>query len=269
MANNSRLSSILTAYRSTIMRCARDWGEYEGLDSEKIIRWIDQFADEDHQLAVKILNEIFYLSREDIRDGVKEVVREANQRFNSINRNRILFVPIGQIYEGSAIIARALRDEIGENNIKVMTDLEQLQDDTYNALVFVDDFSGTGGRIKSWWDISETLIRPRGVPFAIALLVTNYIAKPVIEQFSDLISIHELTIEDKVISTESKKFTDDEKESIIEYCTKIADYSKVKLGFGNCGLLVAFKHGCPNNSLPIIWYDNCDDWEALFSRSAL
>ena len=39
-------------------------------------------------------------------------------------------------------------------------------------------------------------------------------------------------------------------------------------GFGNCGLLLAFKHGCPNNSLPVLWYSR-NNWRPFFNRRAI
>lgn len=39
------------------------------------------------------------------------------------------------------------------------------------------------------------------------------------------------------------------------------------LGFGNCQLLMGFHHNTPDNTLPIIWYDEEDiAWEPIFRR---
>ena len=27
------------------------------------------------------------------------------------------------------------------------------------------------------------------------------------------------------------------------------------MGYGSCGLMISFQHGCPNNSIPILWYN--------------
>ncbi|MCA9805979.1 MAG: hypothetical protein KC777_28620, partial [Cyanobacteria bacterium HKST-UBA02] len=39
------------------------------------------------------------------------------------------------------------------------------------------------------------------------------------------------------------------------------------LGFDNGQLLVTFYENCPDNSLPILWYDEHEDWRPLFPRS--
>lgn len=45
-------------------------------------------------------------------------------------------------------------------------------------------------------------------------------------------------------------------------------YTKWPLGHGDCQLLIGFFHNTPNNSLPILWFDdkNKASWEAIFKR---
>jgi len=178
---------------------------------------------------------------------------------------------VGLPFEGSSIIARALRDEIrNERRIKQMSDLEKLEPGTFDALVFIEDFSGTGNTLKSWWNNVETIVRPRNVPFAIALLVLNNRARKIVEQFADLICVDELDESCNVVSPQSGSFTAPEKQKIIHYCRLTGCADKYLLGYDGCGLLVAFKHGCPNDSLPILWH-TCEHapWEGLFKRSGL
>lgn len=43
--------------------------------------------------------------------------------------------------------------------------------------------------------------------------------------------------------------------------------SKNALGFGNCQLLLSMHHNTPNNTLPIIWYDEDNSkWKPIFKR---
>jgi len=229
-----------------------------------------QFDDNDLPLALKILQEIKYYSIENIRAMVHRLVGLMYHHFRPIRQNRILFVPIGQPYEGSSVIARALRDELrSENRIRYMADLERLTPGTFDALVFVDDFSGTGKTLESWWDNVESIVLPRNVPFAIALLVLNYRARPLIEQFANVLCVDELDETCNAISQESDIFTAIEKVRLCHYCRRTSCSEKYLLGYGECGLLVAFKHQCPNDSLPILWYTRENHWEGLFRRSGL
>lgn len=271
MTNSSRINTIQTNYGTQISRAAHDFGDHEGMGTPKITRWIAQFDDSDIPLAIRILQEIKYYSIENIRSMIRSLVELTYHHFSTVNRNRILFVPIGASYEGSSVVARALRDEIrNERRIKSMADLESLEPGTFDALVFLDDFSGTGSTLRIWWMNVESIVRPRNVPFAVALLVLNYRARVTIEQFANVICVDELNESFNVVGPQSQRFEQVEKERIAEYCRRTGCAPRYLLGFGNCGLLVAFKHQCPNNSLPILWH-TCDQppWETLFKRSGL
>jgi hypothetical protein len=271
MPNHNRINLIHTTYNRQIQRAAQDFGDHEGMGTPRITRWIAQFRNNDIQLAIKILQEIKYYSTENIRAMVHGLVGLTYHHFPQIDRDKIFFIPVGFSFEGSSIIARALRDEIGnERRIKQMADLEKLEAGTFDVLVFIDDFSGTGNTLKSWWDNVETLVLPRNVPFAIALLVLNHRAREIIEQFAGIICVDELDENRNVVSPNSRSFTAMEKQKIIDYCRLTGCAEKYLLGYGECGLLIAFKHQCPNNSLPILWH-TCEQaqWEGLFKRSAL
>lgn len=270
--NPSRTDAIQINYGSQISRAAQDFGDHEGMGTPKITRWIAQFHDGDIPLAVKILEEIKYYSIENIRAMVHNLVGLVHQYFREISQSKIFFIPIGETYEGSSVIARALREEINETRIKHMSDLERLDPEAYDALVFVEDFSGTGETLEKWWDNVEPLVRPREVPFAIALLVLNFCAREVIEQFASVVCVNELNESHNVVSPSSRLFTEAEKQRLVHYCRLTGCRDKYLLGYGKCGLLLAFKHQCPNNSLPILWH-TCRrpeyEWEGLFKRSGL
>lgn len=271
MSNPSRIQSIQTTYGPQISRRASDFGDHEGMGTPKITRWIAQFDNGDLPLAVKILQEIKYYSTENIRSMVRVLVSLSCHHFGAIDQNRIIFVPIGASYEGSSVIARALRDELrDQRRIKSMADLENLDPSTFDALVFLDDFSGTGNQLSEWWQNVESIVRPRNVPFAVALLVLNCSARNRIEKFTEVVCVDELNEGHNVLSLNSQTFTQQEKNRIIEYCRRTGCAHKLLFGFGKCGLLVAFKHQCPNNSLPILWYESgASTWESLFKRSGL
>ena len=60
----------------------------------------------------------------------------------------------------------------------------------------------------------------------------------------------------------------DEKAVLVGYCRATGSTAEYLRGRGGCGLLVSFKHGCPNNSLPILWGE-AQGWRALFRRHAI
>jgi hypothetical protein len=71
-----------------------------------------------------------------------------------------------------------------------------------------------------------------------------------------------------VLSEPSGLFSADQKARLLDYCVATGCSEKFVKGYGDAGLLVAFKHGCSNNSLPVLWVTS-DDWQGLFRRRAI
>jgi len=68
-----------------------------------------------------------------------------------------------------------------------------------------------------------------------------------------------------MFSEKSEIFSENEKETLLKYCEITGCPNNMVRGFKDCGLLLGFQHGCPNNSLPILWYDR-NSWINLFHR---
>jgi hypothetical protein len=241
------------------------------MSRSKVLQWIEQFDDADLECGVKVLANIKYYSAPQIRQMLRTLVRLAYQRLGGIPRNRIYFVPVGRAGGGANIVARALEDVPGvsRNQIKHMLELDKLQPDDVGGIVFLDDFSGTGNTLVTWWETVEMMIRPKNARFVVAVLVLNHSALDKIQKFTEhLVGADHLTENDNSLSTLSAMFTDPEKETLLAYCGKTKSSPEYLRGFGDCGLLVAFRHGCPNDSLPILWHRS-GAWLSLFRRRAM
>ena len=263
-----RIQAIHAQYSKEVEKAAQDFGDHEGMKEGKILRWISNFSDENLDLAVKVLREIRYYSSHNIWSMTRNLANIVGLEFASIPWNRVIFVPIGGPYSGSATLARVLRDTrmVSKKNIKYMAELEKMSSAQLGALVFIDDFSGTGDSLKEWWVNIEPIVLPKNVPFALGLLVLNYRARAVIEDFIDRIySIDELRETDNVFFEYSKQFSSKEKSMLLRYCESTRCSDEYVRGYGACGLLLAFKHGCPNDALPILWHESAT-WQPLFKR---
>ena len=150
-----------------------------------------------------------------------------------------------------------------------MSDLAALRLEASSGLVFLDDFSGTGDHLVEWWQSVEPLVRPVGGAVVVALLVLGGPARPRLEQFAaHVLSVDELHEDDNVFSETRRDFDSVEKERLLVYCRSTGCAEHLIRGYGSSGLLLVFKHGCPNNSLPILWCGS-EIWQALFKRRAI
>jgi hypothetical protein len=249
--------------------------DHEGVNINKVEKWSAQFGQGNQELVLKILSNINYFSGPRIRRMVEELVESVCDLLKLSEPKRILFVPIGELYEGSAVLARALRGyrNIQPKQIKHQTELAAIQNrNNIRAIVFLDVFSGTGRQICDWWTNMETLLLPlehKSIKIVLGILAMNYKARDNLKSIpAEKLHVSYLGIKNNVLSDKSKAFLESEKNLIKKFCKKTACSRKYLYGMGECGLLVAFKHGCPNNSLPILWYKS-DRWENIFLRRGL
>src|SRR6266508_3580143 len=140
-----------------------------------------------------------------------------------------------------------------------MLEVAQIQVGTVDAVVFIDDFSGTGDTLVSWWDTVEPIVRPSNAAVFIGLLILRGAARPRLERFADVLAVTELDESANVLSDAAGMFSEEQREQLMEYCRQTRCGPRFERGYGDCGLLVVLKHGCPNNSLPILWCNN-DEW---------
>jgi hypothetical protein len=200
----------------------------------------------------------------------RQLVRIVRDEFRGIDARRIVFIPVGKPGSSANVIARALgqlRDGPRINPV-TMADLERLDPGRVSAIVFIDDFSGTGQQLSEWWANVEPLVRPKTARVVVGLLVLNGVARSRLEQFARTLCVDELDATANVLGAACADFEAEEKDVLIQYCLKTGSSADYVHGRGACGLLLSFKHGCPNNSLPILWWEG-KPWRPLFKRHAI
>jgi hypothetical protein len=133
-----------------------------------------------------------------------------------------------------------------------------------DTIVFVDDFSGSGAQAVQFWATTDELIGSDAEAFLVLGAATRTaIAR--IEKDTRLKVIASKTLENdqNIFSASSSHFSTRELARILHYCT-VAD-KKAPKGYGDCGLLFAFNHTTPNNSIPIIHASN-RHWRGCLPR---
>jgi hypothetical protein len=134
-----------------------------------------------------------------------------------------------------------------------------------DAVVFVDDISGTADQALGTWGAMKELI-PSGVSTFLILIAATESAINRIETETDLEVIAGVVLGegDNFFSPRCTQFSEDEKRVVLRSCEKA--HARLPRGYGGCGLLVVFQHDCPNNSLPVLWAEN-RRWAPLFRKS--
>ena len=140
-------------------------------------------------------------------------------------------------------------------------DLELTDDDT---IVFVDDFSGTGDQVVGFWPQTQELIGSEATAYLLLAAATeNAVAR--IEQETSLKVFAGRTLNEKsnIFGGTSTVFGQRQRNCLLKYCT--AADKKAPKGYGDCGLLFAFGHTTPNNSIPVL-HASKQTWRGLLPR---
>lgn len=235
---------------------------------ERVYSWINQFAYKSLEIPEKVLPAIRYFSRSKITQLSRQLVEVIKSNYHC-NEDIIYYIPIGGPASGSGNIARILGSLPNVNRSNVI-DFRTLIDEPPRfkdkILIFFDDFSGTGETIIQWWEKNATLILPIEATYGIAVLVMNYRAHDeLVKLEQSLFSIENLNRESDIFHVSNHLFTEDEKGKLLDYCKRTKCNIGELKGVGECGLLLCFQHGCPDNSIPILWYNN-KHWINLFER---
>ena len=137
-----------------------------------------------------------------------------------------------------------------------------------DAVVFVDDFSGTGTQVCEAWNDPATsfgaLLAGVGKVYLILVAASKGARQRIsAETAISLVQAHELHESDNVFSDQCKHFTKTDRAKLLHY-GEIAD-KRCPRGFGDCGLVIVFQHRPPNNTIPILHADH-SKWTGLFPR---
>lgn len=182
----------------------------------------------------------------------------------------------GVVYAKYFIDANSILQKNSTEKNKI---LEKLNNNSFDYLVFVDDFMGTG---KTIIDFIKELKRDfpdifdKKIEIIIGVVSGFLYAKEYVEKEFEKLKINNIKIviceplneSDKCFSDESKIFTNpDDRRNARDICWEKGNYlvSNNPLGFGDCQSIVVFPDTCPNNSLPILWAEK-EDFKPLFKR---
>lgn len=276
-----------------IVELTSKWRIYRGraITEDKVRAWLHQFDTiENQKLMLNILQSVTFYGRDIVRQKMKEangiVIRGIVQYIEEGRRRRrrdIIVSYLDQIGKSGAQYAKLYAEEnyISQENViergKLATFLNR--NEHVKALVFVDDFVGTG---NSACDYFNTLNEECGDFLRTGKIKVYFIA---ICGYASAISIIEHTIlklqlpidihfcdildeTAKCFSKESSVFSNQAdsvraKGIASSYGSRLR--KRLPLGYGDCQATIVFEDSCPNNTLPILW-DKSSGWIPIFER---
>lgn len=249
-------------------------GYRHSVSEERIRQWLEQFSDGDRDIAARLLDGVDFVNNEQIRTAFRTILDGLPgwRSTKSQRQGEWRFVP----YSSST-------GESGDSMLHVFRQANNLASSRFNELfihrsdllreklgaedtvVLVDDMVGTGGQVcRAWDEVFGELLAEVGQIYLIVIAACDQAIQRIADETNiELRPDRQLHDGDNFFHAKCKYFKKAEREKILTYCQRI-DKANPR-GFGDCGLVVVFGHGIPNNSLPILGKTK-KNWEPLFRR---
>ena len=146
-----------------------------------------------------------------------------------------------------------------------------------DAIIFIDDFLGTGEQFSNF--LADT-----GLDACVSMSSFIYVCLAGHEQGIGVLQtafpglnvamVECLDDSHAMFHADAGSFPDEVNsiESARNFYYDLLDYHGISIsgpdrrGFGHLELVYAFEHAVPDNSLPILWWDESDQWRPLFDR---
>ncbi|MGE5501974.1 MAG: hypothetical protein ACM3W4_08605 [Ignavibacteriales bacterium] len=244
-------------------------------DEAAIRAWLGRFKEEHQPIAMRVLDAVVVIPEVEIQQGYKDALDSLPgwSRDKAHRQGRWYFVGFGGAGESGVAMLRTFREANNLTNSMwdplfcMPRDLPKLRLSAYDRVVFVDDFSGSGKQVCSYWPLMQELVASEATCYLV-LTAATAAALGEIQRKTELQLRTRITLPEaaNIFSEESNLFGADEKAVLVEY-GGIAWRAHPK-GFGGCGLLFVLSHKTPNNSIPIL-YVNHQAWVGLFPRNLL
>ncbi len=277
----------------------QNWNSYKGkeITTDCVREWLSQFESiENQRYAFKLLENIKFYTNNEIRERteelfieVKKEIRKSNEQYLSVkaserktsgiivsylDNNPVksgaeyakIFVEKNNIYKGYSTTPEKISKKISES-------------ENIDAIVFIDDFIGTGNSIienlKPILQQNEELLVEKGILIIIGVITGFLEAKHKVIEFIKKQKVN-ISIKIMVPLDNKDKCFDDysliypqriERDKALMVFRNIGTKLERKnpLGYGDCQATVIFPNTCPNNTLPILWKET-KDWKPIFKR---
>ncbi len=249
-----------------------------------IIKWLSNFEPAKRKMAIDIAMNLSVFNTFEI-EGILNTAFE--KRFQQINKKqRLIVLPVGDFGKSGSMIAYYFQKTPFYKRFKDSPKVQLVShlnsshfEDGYDyILVLIDDFAGSGGSIRKFYDDELSFIDVQFSNTIFIGIASMRRAKVFLSTFIDEIHIPESNIFKRAFGRDSHYFGyrnySDYRELCFEYGKKLTDYKELKngtikytdaLGFNNTQALVSFNYGSPNNTLPIIWSSR-NGWIPLIPR---
>ncbi len=277
---------------------SQSWPNYRGnkVTNEDVRSWLEQFGGFEEQRCIfGLLSNLKIYNTSEIREKMEELFHEVRKEI--AKNQKIVYLEQGKLKRDDIIVSYLDKNPVksGAEYAKIFVEVNNIYKDNstnpdrinkklldlknINALVFIDDFIGSGNSIienlKPILNENREILKEKNIIIIIGVITGFEDAKHRILKF---VKTENILLEVRLLdplSNSDKCFDDNsliypkpiEREKAKAICEKIGSKLEKRhpLGYNNCQARVVFPTTCPNNSLPVLWKET-KDWKPLFKR---
>ena len=291
-------------YADTIFSRCRDLIAYQiwsGLQRSRLDTWIANFrSDEERYFAARVLDALIYRSDDQtislLRQLLCRVVPDHSRIHGLPNSLRQVYTalrdpnvdprvrvvpvipPTAAPTKSGPVIARHLKRTLKISERWIIYPNQVVgQLGSTDAIIFIDDFLGTGDQFSRF--LADTGLESylSSSCFVYACLAGHEQGIGALKTLFPSLNIATVECLDDshaIFHADAGSFPDGANsiESARDfYYDLLADRGinisgPNRRGFGHLEIVYAFEHAVPDNSLPILWWDESDQWQPLFDR---
>ena len=278
-------------------------GIWKGIDRPTFEQWWLNFVTlEDQYLAASILDRFIYRSSEQFTELLRQPFKnekvlmalfpkgykDDRHLINILQQNenpKILLVPVIKHLDpptkSGPLVQRHITRSLKLNKRWAAWPfqiIDKVEEGECEAIIFIDDIVGTGEQflkfVNSLGDKFEEILDKIPVVYLCATAWTKGIEKINDKYPKIIIAIgEELGAEQRFFEEEAWKFEGSDltiaslKKHYEDLLQRLGiSSSSYKYGHKKCAFTYGFEHGCPNNSLPLLWYDGSENFSPLLRR---
>jgi len=264
-------------------------------ESQRGQQWLSNFLENERAIAALLLDSLELVGQDDFRNGLQNLVSDLassilkpialvpvrelapTQTYYGQSRNAKPKLLLSESFPGSeaivANIAGGLRRQAKNSGPFVASpSLANLRAARCRSILFLDDFSGSGDRIASFykkfrdhgtirsWE-SYGLLSYHVAAFAMTRAAYNRLTRLFGQDHVHLVKF--------CPTFENQNWGAADQFAIEELCRNYAQNDELALGYGRSRSLLAFSHTAPNNLPNILWQPGYYSWRSFFNEKAV
>lgn len=226
------------------------------------LRWINQFDKRDRGLVEVLLDNVIYLSESATRDILLEQNAELMRRLREagVPAKKLIYASFHEAGSSSPVMLNLLRDAAhldrkgcrlvdGRDTLNLVKTMNEVGE---GALIFVDDFIGTGTQFSKEHDFIAQNFVGTFSKFLLAPSICEEAFDKLSERGIQPFAGHKHIKAERPLLADSVVFSEEQRARITEVCRRI---NRFGLGFQDLATMVVLYRNAPN-SIPVILRGN-------------